>query len=280
MKRLNALSGAIRAALNGPDKAQVQTLFVSVNGLIKKKDFAKAKTALDELEALVASSTAASAAAPPAAAADAPSAAPPAGDAALAAAWERRVIELEPKINEAQKKRAGEAKWQSLFRKAQDLGSDGEFAQAMTILDQLDGLLKAAPSGGVSVMKLGKARIEWKDVRSKAIQDLERFKQILRDEYGSEPKQQAALAAAVKRLDATTGTLDEELGEKLDQVLNADTTQRPQKVTAAKSVLARFVQFIESDDLMSVIDGNEYAPDMKVAEPLRGKLKEIEAVLA
>src|SRR5262249_26969180 len=42
IRRLNAMSGDIKAALTGPNKARVQTLFVSVNGLIKSKDFVQA----------------------------------------------------------------------------------------------------------------------------------------------------------------------------------------------------------------------------------------------
>src|SRR5205823_10260023 len=90
IKRLNAMAADIKAALAGPNKVRVQALFVSVNGLIKNKDFIAAGTALDELDLLVAKPSAAPAAAPP----------PPpvpANDAALAAEWERRMVAIEPR---------------------------------------------------------------------------------------------------------------------------------------------------------------------------------------
>src|SRR5262249_55253601 len=54
VKRLNALTAGVKAALNGPDAARIQTLLMSVNGLIKNKDFAQAAKVLDELTPLVA----------------------------------------------------------------------------------------------------------------------------------------------------------------------------------------------------------------------------------
>ena len=239
---------------------------------------------LDELGPLIAKSASAPAAsavapAPPKAAAPPP----PAPDAALAAEWERRMIAIEPKVLAAQKTRAGEAKWMTMFMTAQDLGSEEQFAKSLAILDRLEGLLNApaatSASGEISLVKLGKARVEWIDVRSKAMQELQRFKQILQDEYQDDPKEQTALANAIQRLTKTGAALNEELADQLDRVLNTDTAQRPQQLNTAKSVLARFVNFLESDDLMSVIDGNEYAPDMLVAEPLRRKLQEIAAAL-
>ena len=52
-KRLNALTPDIKTALAGPNKAQVQSLFIAVNGQIKSKDFAQAGKTLDELQQLV-----------------------------------------------------------------------------------------------------------------------------------------------------------------------------------------------------------------------------------
>src|SRR5262245_58654431 len=53
MKRLNALTEDIKAAMAGPNKAAVQTRFVAVNALMKKGDYAGANAKLDELEGLV-----------------------------------------------------------------------------------------------------------------------------------------------------------------------------------------------------------------------------------
>jgi hypothetical protein len=53
MKRLNGMTADIKLAIAGPNKARVQTLFVTVNGAIKTKNFEQADKILDELEPLV-----------------------------------------------------------------------------------------------------------------------------------------------------------------------------------------------------------------------------------
>ncbi|HEV2969685.1 MAG TPA: hypothetical protein VGY55_06825 [Pirellulales bacterium] len=53
VKRLNAMTADIKAALAGPNKARVQELFVAVGGHIKNKDFVQASKGLDELQSLL-----------------------------------------------------------------------------------------------------------------------------------------------------------------------------------------------------------------------------------
>jgi hypothetical protein len=53
IKRLNAMSADIKAALAGPNKARVQALYVETNGHIKSKDFAGAGKVIDELQSLL-----------------------------------------------------------------------------------------------------------------------------------------------------------------------------------------------------------------------------------
>ena len=181
MKRLNAMTAGIKAAMLGPNKAQVQALFVSISGLIKSKNFVQANAALDELEPLVAKPAddpaASAAAVPPAQPQDEASpASAPADDAAptgadLAAEWQRRVIALEPKILEAQKTRSGEAKWMTMFMNAQDLGSAGEFPKSLAILDKLEGLLRAAPQG--KSPELTAALQIWTAARDNAVKQLQ-----------------------------------------------------------------------------------------------------------
>jgi hypothetical protein len=53
VKRLNAMTADIKAALAGPNKARVQELFGVVGGHIKSKDFVQASKGLDELQTLL-----------------------------------------------------------------------------------------------------------------------------------------------------------------------------------------------------------------------------------
>jgi hypothetical protein len=52
-QRLHAMTADIKAALTGPNKARVKSLFVAVEGHIGNKDFVEAGKGLDELESLV-----------------------------------------------------------------------------------------------------------------------------------------------------------------------------------------------------------------------------------
>jgi hypothetical protein len=312
MKRLNALSPAIKEALKGPQAAQVQPLFVTVGGLIKKEDYQQADQVLDQLEPLLAQSAAVPVApAQPAAPESAVQPATPAERAMppqdpLEEEWIRRVTALEPRVQDARKKRAGEAKWMSLFMAAQDVGSEGDLAKALAMLDSLEGRLNAPPSvskssgpeatpatatasqsqpkdagaaNGISVMKLGKARHEWNDARIHAIGEIRRLQEILQEVYEGNQAVQSALSAAHQRLDSMIATMNEELGNQLDKVLNANADERPTQTSTAKTLLGRFLHFVESDEVLSVIDRNEYAPDMEVAKPLQAKLQQIAAAL-
>jgi len=144
IKRLNGMSAGIKKAVAGPNKARVQTLFVTVNASIKSKDFEKATKTLDELEPLVIQSsevpvppvTPKPSVTPP------PPKAPPKPDP-LQAEWERRVSAMEPRVLGAKKTRPNEANWMTLFTSVQNLGFDGDYSKALEILDQLQGLLDA-----------------------------------------------------------------------------------------------------------------------------------------
>jgi kynureninase len=105
------------------------------------------------------------------------------------------------------------------------------------------------------------------------------LKQILNEEYQGIEAEQAALASSHQRLDAMIATMNEELGDKLDLVLNAAPEQRPNLAGEAKEVLKRFVNLLNTDEVLAVIDANEFATDMIVAEPMRAKLREIAGAL-
>jgi len=58
IKRLNAMTADIKAALAGPNKARVQSLLVAAEGRIKSKEFVAADKSLDELQSILSKPTA------------------------------------------------------------------------------------------------------------------------------------------------------------------------------------------------------------------------------
>jgi hypothetical protein len=255
IKRLNALSGDIKTALAGPEKARVQTLFVSVNALVKKGDFVQADKVLDELEPLV---KRAQAAAPPPTGQQAPTDA-----AALHAEWERRVLALEPKIWEANKTRAGEAKWMKLFTSAQDLGFEGEYDKALQILNKLEELLKAkgaVPPVGAAADAL---RAQW-DARFAEVDA--RYQAILQTQPANASALRASMAyanGAAEKKDYATALaaltrLEEQieaaktLGKETDVIPEGIVKQRVEQLELASNRW-REVQFQSIEGLSSLM---------------------------
>jgi hypothetical protein len=204
--------------------------------------------------------------------------------------WERRVTALEPRVLDAQKNRAGEAPWMTLFMSAQDLGSAGNYSEALHVLNRLDAFLNVPPGqasasaesapDGLSIMKLGKARIEWQSVRSEALEELGQLKEAIVEAYASDVDAQTAVSAALTRLDGVFAKLNDDLYEQLDDVLNAaDPDERRKCAAIAKKTLQTFWTFATSDPLMVTLDDNGFLEDTQITGPILAKLEEIAAAL-
>ena len=269
-KRLNSLLASIKAALAGPNKGRVQALFVSINGLIKSNDFVAARTALDELEPLLAMPATAPAPAstsvpprPPGPTVPPP---PSTSDAALAAEWERRVRALEPKVLAAQKTRAGEAKWMTTFMTAQDLGSDGDFAKSLAILDKLEGMLNAppkpseSPTGApISNVALQQSLLAWDAARKKVHADLQKLEQSVLQLFSTDPRF-AQVKQKIHKFDAVLGDYAEELRDRLDEAANAPAEYKPELCSEAVAVLKRYRAYLSSDPFIKAVANNKLQP--------------------
>jgi hypothetical protein len=167
----------------------------------------------------------------------------------------------------------------------------GEFAAAIASYQQLEGKVKQAlaggakpaadaATGGVSIAKLGKARIEWQSTRQNAIASLGKLKTAFQAAYAAEPELAQEVNAALKKLDGIFARLNETLHDQLDRVLNeADPAKRAELAKIAKKTMADFASFVDSDPVMQALDGNEFAPETQITGPLKAKLSEIAAAL-
>lgn len=134
-------------------------------------------------------------------------------------------------------------------------------------------------AGKVSLVALGKARIEWLTVRNAAISDLRKLKDAIAAEFKTDPEQRSELSAALGKLDGVIQEIDTDLHELLDQILNADEVAREALVKEAKARLARLAKFLATDPIIAEVDNNEVLPDTEVRGPIAVKLKEIAAAL-
>ncbi len=158
---------------------------------------------------------------------------------------------------------------------------DGDLVNARAGLLSVGQMLKSlAPGGGgVSIMKLGKARVEWLTTRDQAVSDLSRLKTIIANEFADDAEQAGALSSALQILDELIATVENDLHEQLDAILNSPSNDRSPLVIIAKSTIAALVDTLDNNEVMQEIDGNEFDPAMKVVGPLKAKLQEVSAAL-
>jgi len=183
------------------------------------------------------------------------------------------------------------ATFDDTLKRAAESAGQKQFDAALKLLDEAGQLLlqsdapppaAAVPPGvdGLSIMKLGKARIEWNGIRSKAVQDIQLLRTALNAEFADDVEQQPQVNAALTKLDSLIAELNADLGAKLDDVLNAKAdAQRNESIKSAKATMQQFVTLVETDEVMAALDGNEITPDAQITAPLQAKLRDIAAAL-
>lgn len=135
-------------------------------------------------------------------------------------------------------------------------------------------------AGTLSLVKLGKSRIEWIGVRRAAVAGIGQLRDAIAQEFAADPEQAGALQQALGMLDTLVGQLDSRLEANLDAVLNAAAGRdQAAALAAARRMLEAAMALVDGDPLMSELDGNEILPDLAVQAPLKAKLADIAAAL-
>ncbi len=132
----------------------------------------------------------------------------------------------------------------------------------------------------VSLVKLGRARIEWRDTLAASRAELSAFKQALAQRFAGVPDPEGRVPAALKRLDESLTQLDDALLVQLDALLNGSEQDRPPLIAKAQSTMRAFRSRIAADPVMAALDGNEVRPETIVTGPLHAKLADIEAAFS
>lgn len=137
-----------------------------------------------------------------------------------------------------------------------------------------------APKAAVSLVRLGKARIEWIAVRHAAASDIALLKDAIRQKYAAFPGVSNRVESALGKLDTVIETLNENLQDQLDELLNADGTEARKRIAAKVRVTAsKFDSYAASDSVAASIDGTAYLPSTRVIGPVRAKLADILSAL-
>jgi hypothetical protein len=128
---------------------------------------------------------------------------------------------------------------------------------------------------GLSLVKLGKARVEFIEVQRRATTAIGLLRQTLQTHYADDTEQAPQLAKADGVLAALADGLDGALIDELDAVLTADVAKRPPLADAARVSLQRLTKYVTGNPIMSELDGNEVLPQMQVTGPLVARLQAI-----
>ena len=270
---------AIKAALaaQGPKAADVGKLLAQATALSKPGgDMPQALEKLSECHKL------ATAAAPPKAGGDDP-----------AVEFKAKLAEWTPAIKAAlaaQGPKAADVG--KLLAQATALSKPGgDMPQALAKLAECHALATtAAPpkaagteppkaSDKLSLVALAKSRFAWRAERTNAVAEIGRLQAALRARFKDVNSLQQALSAAQDRLGKLIAKFGPELDDALDRVLNGDEAARPDLIQQVRALMKGFLETIDRDEIMAVLDGNEVLPDMSVTEPMRRRLGDISAAL-
>jgi hypothetical protein len=151
-----------------------------------------------------------------------------------------------------------------------------DFLEAQKLLDELEPLVKRVPTPSSttaakpkSFVAMQQARLRWDDTRKKVHDELVRLEQAIMDQCvafnnrpGATTKVNLSdLKTQSQRLYTILDHLDERLIDKLDEALNAQTTDlRQEKNDEAIKIIQNYQTFVNGDPFIGVIDDNGFTP--------------------
>jgi hypothetical protein len=256
VKRLAELMPAVKSGLAGPDATRVQALLSTVRGLIDKQDFPQASIILDEVESLVKK-------------APTPRAAP---DDGARGAILKRLNGLSGPLKTAL---AGPnaVRLQALLVSVNGLIRNGDFSKAAKLLDELEPLVTAGPGvpGAAasseqpaasaqpgSIVALQKARLAYDAARKKAHGEVVKLQQAMLAEFQGDPELPEAQKAALK-LEAALAGFDDQLLDKLDEAINANTPElREERQLDAADIVDNYFAYLQGHPFLNQVDENPF----------------------
>jgi hypothetical protein len=172
---------------------------------------------------------------------------------------------------------------ETLIRAARDGANDPQSAKAA--LQRLVAKIKEAPTAasaaqGFSLRALSKARLEWLAIQPQNQSAIGSLKDAIRRVYDRHADLLPAVEAGLSKLDGVVKTINTELHEQLDDVLNAQDAQtRQAHVQTAQNTVARLSNFVETDSIAVALDGNEFDPSFSLIQDIRTQLGEVRSAL-
>lgn len=129
-----------------------------------------------------------------------------------------------------------------------------------------------------------KARMAWQSAKEKAIQDLEKVKDCIRDYYLDDPELFKVATSKLKQLDGIMDNLGDDLRDILDKYVSTPKSKQDvlrQLASEASTTVNRFLDYVSKDTLLNAVDSESEmgVGDIKVREPLQNALKKLVSTL-
>lgn len=259
------VADALRRQQGDVGKIRAVNMFATEKG--QAGAYAAALQALDALEKLMAPAPAGGGTTPDPGAARPAAAAAPVPPASVSSETLRaRLTQLSPRIKQAAADNhpakdevlRAIAAFQTQLKESRLAEADRSLDRAQALLDDGGGTGDKAPGGAVDYAK---ARLAWLGVRGDAQAGLQRLEKAIIAEYQDEPEALRSLTRSVRKLDRVMQVLDESLGDKLDEGLNAaDPARRSAVNREARDIIERYVDYLDSDQLVEQIADNPFTP--------------------
>ena len=127
-----------------------------------------------------------------------------------------------------------------------------------------------APPGPVQFAKL---RLSWETAKKAVAADLSQLRaEVMRE------VEDAELTANLKRLDEVLGTLNEGLGDLLDDLANTEPAKRASVAQRTQAIAASYLEHVLNDPLIDHIETNPFF-DVAISGRLLGPLSAINGAL-
>lgn len=169
---------------------------------------------------------------------------------------------------------------------ATGLAADGEYAKALLILPQMIDMLEAGRSDGQTafesdipddVQPFAIARINWARARGKMMSEVGKVIAGIKAAAAAEPLI-APVLSNLSMLTDKVAELDEKLEKAMDDIVSADTIDRPQLKARAAAIATEFQSKLE-DPFFQDIDANSGFGSVAVASTARDALSSVQDVL-
>lgn len=208
----------------------------------------------------------------------------------LRAQCESRIAALEPRVLDAQKTRAGEVEWMTLFMSAQDLAEAGKFPEASKILDRLDKALSAPPDAtaqkprvAAGTVDYAKLQLRWRAAQDQAASALAELGKALLaiPEVQADPRfsRVQKLAAGLPHLIPSFGAA---LADQLDAAAKGGEGAAEIRL-AARATIASYLKQLASVPVLTGLESfaqRTLGADLPSATALADALNELDATLA